>query len=183
LVSKSTIEKCKKGERLAYKEIYEKCIAYVYSVVSRYLNVEEDRKDTIQEIFAKVFSNIAQFDETKGVFKFWLRKITVNECLMHLRRQTKIKVHSINEDFDIIDTQNSKIESLTREDIMNLLKDMPQRYKLVFMAYVIDGFNHEEIGLQLGITKDTSRSQLTRSKRWIQKHISKETQNQTYGLF
>ena len=102
---------------------------------------------------------------------------------MFLRSQSKMQIYSINEDYDIVDSNHLDVEKLTRTDILNLLKDMPERYKMVFMAYIIDGYNHKEIGEQMGITKDTSRSQLTRAKKWIQNNISKDTQINSYGLF
>ena len=183
MVSFSIIESCKKQDRIAHKALYESCISYVYSIVSRYLSGEEDRKDVVQEVFAKTFKSLDHFDQKKGEFKFWIRKITVNQCLMQIRSQSKLKVYSINEHFDVVDSTDLGLESLTREDILKLLDEMPERYKLVFMAYIIDGYNHKEIGELLGITKDTSRSQLTRAKKWIRNHISKGNKISTYGLF
>jgi RNA polymerase sigma-70 factor (ECF subfamily) len=177
------IQKCKAGKRSAYKELYDVCVPYVYSIVSRYISNTEDRKDLIQEIFAKVFTKIESYDENKGQFKSWIRKIAVNECLMFIRSKSKMSIHVINENYDITDTTFNRLENLTREDILNMLDKMPKRYKLVFMAYIIDGFSHKEIADKLKITKDTSRSQLTRAKRWIIKNISKETQIKKYGLF
>jgi len=183
VINSETIQKCKSGKHSAYKELYNAFIPYVHSVVSRYINDIEDRKDIIQEIFAKVFVKIDSYDETKGKFKSWIRKITVNECLMFIRSKSKMSIHVINENFDISDDTFSKLENLTREDIISMLDKMPKRYKLVFMAYIIDGFSHKEIAEKLKITKDTSRSQLTRAKRWIIKNISKENQIKSYGLF
>ena len=145
--------------------------------------MEVDKKDIIQEIFAKTFTTIHSFDEKKGEFKYWIRKIAVNECLMNLRSKPKLDVVALNIDHDSIDTGSPEKIELTREDITDLLLNMPEKYKIVFMAYIIDGFNHKEIAQQLNISPETSRSQLNRAKKWIKSNIFKNNKHIAYGIF
>lgn len=182
-VTNSIINSCKKSDENAFRLLYEASIPYVYTIVSRYIKVEVDKKDIIQEIFAKTFTTIHSFDEKKGEFKYWIRKIAVNECLMNLRSKPKLDVVALNINHDSIDTGSPEKIELTREDITDLLLNMPEKYKIVFMAYIIDGFNHKEIAQQLNISPETSRSQLNRAKKWIKSNIFKNNKHIAYGIF
>lgn len=145
---------------------------------------EEDRKDMVQESYAKIFSNIHKYKADRGTFNTWIRKVTINECLMHLRKTKKM---SILTPVDIIDditaADDMDIERITRVDIERLLQKMPHGYRIIFLLNVMDGYDHSEIAEQLGIGKETSRSQLSRAKNWVRKNIVNQNNTNAYGLF
>jgi len=178
------ISSCKKGNRKAQKALYEACAPYVFTIIQRYIFRKEDHRDLMQEAFAKVFLKISQFDIQKGPFKGWLRQIVINECLQHLRKHKQMKVVSSQlapEDFPLADEQTLPTD-LTRDDIDRILTDMPDGYKVIFMLHVMDGYEHKEISEMLDISPKTSRSQLTRAKRWIQNQFSTATKSEIHGL-
>jgi len=184
LIDETLITLCKKGSRKAHGQVYNACIPYVYSVVKRYIYNQEDAKDVIQEIFAKVFSKIDSFESEKGTWNTWIRKITVNQCLIHLRNNKKLSLlNPIDESPEQYIDESEVLDQLTRKDIDKMLTNMPNGYKVVFMLKVIDGYNHNEISETLGITKETSRSQLNRAKKWLKNQIYKDHKYQAYGLF
>ncbi len=164
--------------------LYSSCIPYAYSIVSRYLPNSEDRKDVIQEAFVKVFRSIQKYDAGKGTFNLWLRKIVVNECLMFIRKNKRLPLlTSVEEVPEFQLSEEVKHNQLTKRDIENALSDMPEGYKIVFMLNVIDGYNHGEISKMLNIKKETSRSQLARAKKWMQKNLIDNRKNIAYGIF
>lgn len=184
MVDNSLISLCKTGSRKAYSQVYSACIPYVYSVVKRYIYNHEDTKDVIQETFAKVFTKIETYDSEKGTWNTWIRKITVNQCLLHLRKNKKLTLlNPIDESPEQSIDESEVLDQLSREDIDKMLANMPTGYKIVFMLNVIDGYNHSEISETLNITKETSRSQLNRAKKWLKNQISKDHKYQAYGLF
>ena len=155
----------------------------MYSIVKRYIYNQEDAKDVIQETFAKVFSNIDTYDSKKGNWNTWIRKITVNESLIHLRKNKKLTLLSpIDESPEQSIDESSALDQLSRKDIDKMLANMPTGYKLVFMMNVLDGYDHGEISIKLNITKETSRSQLNRAKKWLRNQISKDHKYHSYGL-
>ena len=87
------INALKKGNQSAYKILYERTIAYVYSIVRRFVDVEHVHKDIIQDVYAKIYININQFDSDKGTFKFWMRRIVVNQCFEYFRREKGLAAH------------------------------------------------------------------------------------------
>ena len=184
MIDQSLISLCKKGNRNAYEQTYSACIPYVYSITKRYIYNPEDIKDVIQEIFANVFTKIDSFDIEKGSWNTWIRKITVNQCLLHLRKNKKLSLLNPIDEAPAQSIDESKIlDQLSREDIDKMLANMPTGYKIVFMLNVIDGYNHSEISDTLQISKETSRSQLNRAKKWLKNQITKDHKYQAYGLF
>lgn len=184
MIDNSLILLCKSGNRKAHEQVYKACIPYVYSVVKRYIYNQEDCKDVIQETFAKVFTKIGLFDSNKGTWNTWLRKITVNQCLLHLRSNKKLSLlNPIEESPEQYIDESEVLDQLSRKDIDKMLANMPNGYKIVFMLSVIDNYNHSEISETLGITKETSRSQLNRAKKWLKNQITKDHKYKAYGLF
>lgn len=184
MIDNSLISLCKQGSRDAHGQVYNTCIPYVYSTVKRYIYNHEDAKDVIQETFAKVFTKIETFDSKKGTWNTWLRKITVNQCLLHLRKNKKLTLLSpIDESPEQSIDDSELLDQLSRNDIDKMLANMPNGYKLVFMLNVIDGYDHGEISETLNITRETSRSQLNRAKKWLKNQITKDHKYKAYGLF
>lgn len=154
---------------------------YIFTVVKGYTQNHDFQKDLIQEIFAKVFLNIRQYDPTKGPFKPWIRKVAVNQCLMFLRS----KVNRL--EFEDVDQLKPSQEPAFGMDLSHLdpqlaeqlLAKMPEGYRQVFSMVILDGFSHKEVGEQLGISPDTSRSQLARSKKWLRSYVRN---NQKLGV-
>lgn len=178
----NVIALCKKGREQGHAQLYKDCAPYVYSHIKRYIWDMDFRKDMMQEIFTKVFLNIKSFDENKGTFNTWIRKIAINECLQHVRRKRPLFVaKGIEEEIEAIDDSPLPTE-LKREDVELILEEMPVGYKLVFMLSVMDGFSHKEISEQLDITEQTSRSQLFRAKKWAKQHLLNIAKMSAHGL-
>lgn len=175
MVDIELVNKCKTGNRAAFKDLYESCAPYLHRVIQRYANRQEDRKDVLQESFTKIFMYLPKFDQSKGEFKSWITKIAINESFK-LLNQKKKKNH-LNVPYDENRMEQMYFpdyEALTKKDLDKYLKKMPERYRLVFLLSEVDGYSHKEIGNLLQIKEATSRSQLTRAKNWIKKELLPE---------
>lgn len=173
MINSTLIQAVKERNQRAFKELYESCIRYVYVIVKRYISNESDYQDVIQEIFARIFLSIGSFDENKGEFKFWLRRLTVNQCIKHYHKHKELS------NFDLLETAEQiqsdvpeKTSTLSEDEILQFLTGMPEGYRQVFMMVVIDGYSHQEVGKLLNISPETSRSQLHRAKKWIRDNRS-----------
>ncbi len=175
MVEKSIIHAVQKGEDAAFKGLYQASIRYVYSIVRRYVTNESEYADVIQEIYARVFLSIQSYDEDKGAFKHWLRRITVNQCLQHYRQGKSPRLYI---SLDVVQEKETDddlhLNHMTREELELLLQKMPIGYRQVFMLVIIDEYSHKEVGALLDITPETSRSQLSRAKSWLRKNWMKE---------
>ncbi|MDX2136271.1 MAG: RNA polymerase sigma factor [Saprospiraceae bacterium] len=172
MVDSDILSRVKQRDHAAFKAMYEGCIAYVYAVVRRYVADASAHQDVIQEIFARVFLSVHTFDAAKGEFKYWLRRLVINQCLQHTR-QGKSPAVVVPID-GVVETDTSVEEQLTnlsKEQIEGYLQNMPDGYKQVFMLVVIDEYSHAEVSEMVGISPETSRSQLSRAKNWLRNNL------------
>lgn len=170
MVDPNILALVRKGDNAAFKELYQNCIGYVYSITKRYVSNPSDHPDIIQEIFARVFLSIETFDPTKGEFKPWLRRLTINQCMQHYRQGKSPQQHVSLE----VVSNHSTVENddLTKKEIAAYLQRMPEGYRQIFMLVVMDGYSHKEVADLLAISAETSRSQLSRAKKWLKAHLS-----------
>lgn len=164
------IKLCIEGNRVAQKELYEAYKVNLYVLCQRYFLDIEDAKDALQEGFVKVFRDLHQYDDQKGHVSSWIKKIFINTCLEKLRKK-KIDFQQI-QDFDQGAVYESGILSdLNMKDLTKMIQNLPTGYRTVFNLYVIEGFNHQEIADKLGISENTSKTQLMKAKNMLRNKL------------
>jgi len=184
VITSSILKSVKNNERKAFKTLYENCIGYVYTIVRRYITNESDIPDVIQEIFARVFLSLKTYDESKGEFKSWLRRLVINQCFQHYRQGKSPRLHVALDATETIESEEDPgFHELTKKDIEKLLSDMPEGYRQIFMLVIIDEYSHKEVGALLDISPETSRSQLSRAKKWLRKrNLTNNSKTLSNGL-
>jgi len=140
------------------------------TVCSRYASTSPEAEDMLQESFIKIFLSIHQY-KSEGSFEGWLRRITVTTCLRKLQK-TKTRY----DDLSILETLRDAvhpdvISALAEKELIGLIRNLPDGYRIVFNLSVIEGYSHDEIATMLGIEPATSRSQLMKARRHLQKQI------------
>ena len=164
------IEGCKKQDALAQNELYEHFSAKMYALCCRYIPSKMEAEDVLITAFTKLFERINQF-KGEGSFEGWIRRIVVNESLTYLRRNKSMyletEIEAVDREPDLANLEN-KLEA---EDLMTMIGKLPIGYRMVFNLYAIDGYSHKEIAEQLGISENTSKSQLSRARALLQKKL------------
>lgn len=163
-------ERCRRGDRDAQREVYDLFSARMYAVCCRYVRDRDDAEDVLVSAFMKVFSGIGQFRH-EGSFEGWIRRIMVNEALGFLRANRRFMVNTSLEQADQEGTEGFLPDSLATNDLLELISELPDGYRMVFNLYVIDGYSHAEIASQLGISENTSKTQLAKARRRLQDRI------------
>lgn len=182
MLDETTLKGVRKRNQKAFKELYECSIAYVFSIVKRYVRNESDYQDVIQDIYARVFLSIDSFDESKGEFKFWLRRLTVNQCIKHYHQQkSSYQMFPLETEAQNLAGANEESAEFSKEEIAVYLNQMPEGFKQVFMMVVLDGYSHKEVAEMLNISPVSSRSQLSRAKKWLKENLSKNKLNLLAG--
>ena len=167
------IEACVKEDRRAQREVYEKYSSRMYSICIRYMGDRERAKDMLQDGFVNLFFKIKSYSG-EGSFEGWARKIFVNTCLMEMRRRDALKEsEDIEEMFVNSPSEENILGSLGYKDIMKLIEEMPDGFRIVFNMNAIEGYSHQEIAEHLGISEGASRSQLSRARSWLQGKIKR----------
>ncbi|MFM9910395.1 MAG: RNA polymerase sigma factor [Chitinophagaceae bacterium] len=166
------INGCIEGNRKMQEELYRRFSPKMYAVCFRYANNADDAQDLLQEGFIKVFRNLHRF-RSEGSFEGWIRRIFVNTSIEHFRKKSlALSSVSEKEESTIEDSDISALDSLAQKDVLNIIQELSPGYKTVFNLYVVEGYSHKEIGVLLGISEGTSKSQLARSKSILQKKIA-----------
>jgi RNA polymerase sigma-70 factor (ECF subfamily) len=141
-----------------------------------------EAEDVLQEVFVKIYNNVHTYHHD-GSFEGWLRRIAVNTSITHYRKNLK---HAYQEDVDdLVKSKNDPIEvedlEFTAEEMMHCINKLPTGYKTVFNLYVIEGFMHKEIADMLEIDVNTSKSQLSRAKTYLQRELAEISKIKTIG--
>ena len=172
LIEQDLILALRKQDRKGQKEVYEKYAPRFFGMLRRYLKRNEDIEDVMIDGFFKIMTNIGQFSG-KGSFEGWMRRIMVNEALMLLRKKNNFRMMVEISNIEI-STVATIEDELAAQDILNLLEQLPTGYRTVFNLYVLEGFKHREIAEILGISINTSKSQLILAKNRMKQLIKKK---------
>lgn len=148
----------------------------MWGVVRRYMKDSPAGEDVMVEAFYKVFSKLNTFKHN-GSFEGWIRRIVVNECLMKLRKRKTLNLNIEVNNLQIAQDSPSAEDNLYESDILQLLSKLPDGYRTVFNLYVIEGFKHREIAEQLGISINTSKSQLILAKKKLKELVQSQYPN------
>ncbi len=170
------IEGCRKNSHKFQMALFDKYAPMLRGVCMRYTKNEADADDLLQEGFIKILQNIRNYVET-GSFKAWMKRIMVNQAINFLKKKKQHDFYQLNENVDFEEddqdynqdkTENRLIEAnIGPEEILKLIKNLPEGYQMVLNMYVIDGFSHKEIAEQLNISIGTSKSQLSRARKTL----------------
>lgn len=164
---------CKNNDPAAQKALYCKYVEGMMVVCLRYIVNQEDAKEVLMDSFLKFFQNIKTFSYLgEGSVKAWLKKITVNQCLMHLRKNKPVLAAGQEvETGENPDDQEDILSRLAVKDILKVIQALPDGYRAVFNLYVFEGLDHKEIAELLGIAESTSKSQLHRAKALLREKV------------
>lgn len=150
--------------------LFEQYAGKMMGVCLRYATDAMEAEDMIQDAFIKVFQYISQF-KFEGSFEGWIRRIVVNTCIRHLERK-KLRFQDIDDHSQHAPQVGPHAYThLGEEDLMKLINQLPDGYRLVFNLNVIEGYSHEEIAEMLNIQPGTSRSQLVKARKMLQQQI------------
>lgn len=168
------VERCRAGERKAQYELYRQYSKAMYNVCLRIVGHDAEAEDVLQDAFLDAFTHLGSF-RGQSTFGAWLKQITVNRAIGHLRSRRLTLVSTdgqrIGEDdgIDIADTEpvdESRI-AWDVERVRRAVQTLPEGYRVVLSLYLFEGYDHEEISNLLNISEVTSRSQYMRAKKKV----------------
>ncbi|MEM7106875.1 MAG: RNA polymerase sigma factor [Bacteroidota bacterium] len=166
------VEQCRKKDQKAQKDVFNTYSSKMLGVCNRYLRDLDQAEDVMIGGFVKVFGKIEQY-KGDGSFEGWIRRIMVNEALTFLRKNKNMYLEVDIEVADREPDYNTLGNTLEADDLLKLVHDLPTGYRTVFNMYAIEGYTHKEIAKQLGISENTSKSQLSRARVLLQKQLLK----------
>lgn len=163
------VDGCQRESPKHQRALYERYHRLMLGVCLRYTDNRDDAQDILQEGFIRVFKHIKTFRK-QGSFEGWVRRIMIHTAIEHYRRNSRYFMVDVKEAGDVkMDAE--ALSSLSREEILGLIQELPSGYRTVFNLYAIEGYTHQEIGEMLNISDGTSKSQLSRAKRLLQQKL------------
>lgn len=137
----------------------------MFNVGYRITKSEEDAEDVLQEAFISAFRNLDNY-RGDATFGAWLKRIVVNKAINALNKRKHELIPDGDEQWDVAEEDNvtEYREDLTVERVKKAIEKLPDGYRTVLSLYLLEGYDHQEIGEILGISESTSKSQLNRAK-------------------
>jgi RNA polymerase sigma factor (sigma-70 family) len=169
-LEKALIQKAKDGDKKSIELLYKQFYGFAMSVALRYSNSRDEACEIVNDSFMKAFDRIKQY-QTENSFKGWFRRIIVNTSIDYYRKNSR---YASIMDIDKAESESYSpdiIDQLTFEDILGLIRSLPEILRIVFNLYEIEGYDHNEIGEKLGIPASTSRTYLARSKKKLREKV------------
>lgn len=169
---KEILKACLSNDRTAQRDLFNMYAGKMMAISIRYTRHRLEAEDILQDAFIKVFSNLHSF-KNEGSLEGWIRRIVVNTAIKNTYRksfsQEDIGLENIKEDSG----DPNIISALSEEEIINLIAELPDGYRIVFNLYAIEGYSHKEIAEMLDIDEATSRSQLLKARRKLMIKVQK----------
>lgn len=166
---------CALNKRESQKVIYNSFYGYAMAICDRYTSNQEDAVEILNDGFLKIFREIHHYQpayaDVISSFKGWLRKIMVYTAIDHFRKNQKHKVVTDldNVVYQVEAVSEDAIDKLSHEEIIRAIQLLSPGYRTVLNLFIIDGLSHEEISQKLGISTGTSKSNLSKARRQLQK--------------
>ena len=163
------IQNCKKNDTKAQSELYILFSSKLFAICLKYCRNRAEAEDNLQDSFVIIFNKVSQYNN-KGSFEGWLKRITINTALQRYRSKGVFDI--VNE--DKIEDVNIEVENeeVSIDFLLNSIQELPDRYRMVFNLYVLDGYSHKEIAEMLNITTGTTKSNLARARLILKEKVT-----------
>ena len=179
-IHQQLIDLCKKNDAKAQMQLYKLYCNAMLLVAHRYVKDRFIAEDIMQDAFIKAFRKIECY-KNEVPFGAWLKRIVINQSIDHLKKN-KLELVSINEEvYKKEDEQDWQVEcTISVEGIVNVIKSLKEKYRLVLCLYLLEGYDHKEIAQVLNITENTSRTHLLRGKRILKEQLKSTSYAEGY---
>jgi RNA polymerase sigma factor (sigma-70 family) len=167
---------CRDGKRSAQKQLYDRYVSQMLGICLRYSRSREEAEDIVQEGFLKIFQNINTFRK-QGSLEGWIKRIMINHALNHYKKNRRVPftedVEEIKEsEIFQFNQEEETLEPVEPKVLLAMVQSLPEGYRMVFNLYVFEGYSHREIAEALNFSENTSKTQLMKARRHLQKQLT-----------
>lgn len=164
------IELCKAGDRKAQFRLYQLYSKAMYNTCLRMVQNEADAEDLLQSSFVDVFTRLDTF-KYQAAIGAWIKRIVINNCINFLKKR-KMRFEELNEGIFQLKEEQTEPVYYDVAAIKAAIANLPTGYRTVFSLYMLEGYDHKEIGEVLGISEATSKSQYSRAKMKLRQLVT-----------
>jgi RNA polymerase sigma factor (sigma-70 family) len=166
------IEGCKRNLQPSQRVLYELSSSILFNVANRIVKNPIDTQDVLQNTYIKIFDKVSQYHESKGTFYNWITKICINESLNFVNRKNKLFEDIEGKEY-VKDNEPLPYEILREQELLQMIHQLPDAQRVIFVLYEIEGYSHEEIASNLKINVNSCRVYLSRAKEKLKSMIAK----------
>lgn len=160
-----------KGDREAFHRLYQSQCQRVFSLVARMVADRQLAEELVQDVFVRAWQKLPTF-RGDAAFSTWLHRLAVNVVLSQ-RKSDSIKQGRRGSDI-MLDLAAARATPVgERIDLEQAIALLPSGARQVFVLHDVEGFTHEEIGTQLGITSGGSKAQLHRARQLLREALNR----------
>jgi RNA polymerase sigma-70 factor (ECF subfamily) len=163
------LKACRQGDRRAQEILYRRHYGRMMGVAMRYARDRDEAAEILNQSFFKVFQRLDRYDPNKGKLEAWIYRITMNSAIDHYRSKIRPMRSEPIENVRDKGHHPTIVEELAAEEILALIKELSPAYRAVFTLYVVEGYTHPEVAKKLGISEGTSKSNLAKARKKMQK--------------
>jgi RNA polymerase sigma factor (sigma-70 family) len=157
----------------AQQQLFSMYAGKMMAVCYRYSKNREEAEDILQEGFMRVFRKIETYQGT-GSLEGWMRKVFSNVAIRHYQKNSRLYIVSDIDDLYEEPSTEVLAQEFEAEDLLKMVQSLPDGYRMVFNLFALEGYSHEEIAEELGISVGTSKSQLARARKALQRMLEPE---------
>jgi RNA polymerase sigma factor (sigma-70 family) len=168
---KELVSACLQRKAPAQRELYDQFVRAMYNTVYRYTCNHHDTQDILQNGFTRIFKNLNQFDPQKGSLLTWIRTIHIR-CALDFLKSKNLSFEEINDLTTLSAFHSVDFDKLEAEYILEFIKELNPRDRIIFNMHHIEGYSHEEIAEQLSININSSRVYLARARKLLREKIT-----------
>jgi RNA polymerase sigma-70 factor (ECF subfamily) len=171
-IHEELIDRCRAGDQNAHFKLYKLYSRAMYNVGYRITGNEADAEDVLQEAFISAFRNLDSY-RADASFGSWIKKIVINKAINLLKKR---KMEMMPDEFDVPaeEPDQEYMSGLSVDRVRGVIQQLPDGYRSVLSLYLLEGYDHQEIGEIMGITESTSKSQLNRAKNKLKELLLKK---------
>lgn len=149
--------------------MYKNYSAVLFGICLKYSRNKTEAEDNLHDSFMTIYDKIHQY-RSKGSFEGWLKRVTINTVLQKYRKQQPLSL--VAESLETReDVNDSPVENIPLSTLLKFVQELPNKYRLTFNMYVLDGYSHREISEILGTSEGTSKSNLARARSILKDRI------------
>lgn len=167
-IDKNVLEGCIKNNRKDQELLYKQFYGPMMALCIRYTRNEEDAIEVLHNGFLKVFRHLGSYDVSKASLYTWIKTIVVNSAIDFIRSKQKFGTTIELTEMQEVAMDNEAIQRMSATELLQLVRRLPNATQTVFNLYVVEGYNHREIGELLGISEGTSKWHLSEARKQLQ---------------
>jgi RNA polymerase sigma factor (sigma-70 family) len=165
------IRGCKEGDKDAFDGIYSRYSSVMYGICLRYARDREEAQDLLQEGFIRVYERIHQYSG-EGSFEGWMRRLFVNMALDVYKKKKRESEQVLAFAAEMVpEEDDNPWPAVSEKELVEMIRQLPEGYRMVFNLFAVEGFSHKQIAAQLGISESTSKTQFFKARKQLRQQV------------